>query len=164
MRGSFPTPIVFFRLGEPSIRWPGLLRYEQEIQSVTSLLGTPDCTWYEDRLVFIDRINDAAISEELPYGSNCITLNDGLLLNLIAVTIRRKPSIISDGTETSCLHSIGETRTLTLGTLLSRRVRIQKAIIRELVEHHHHSVIGIAEQTRNGKIDSARCRLRSANS
>lgn len=163
MRGSSPTPMAFSSPGEPSIRWADLSRSELEIQSVISLLRTRDCTWRDDPLLCIDRIDDAVISEESPDGPNGNPLNDVLLLSSTELTIRRKPCTVFDGAETSSLDIIGQMPALTLRTLLSWRFRTRKAIVSEL-NVQQHGVMGIAERTSNGKIDSARRRLHSANS
>src|SRR3546814_9303499 len=74
------TSLVFYRPIEAAIRWAGLLRYEQEILSTISsprnlprTLGYPR---WDDVLLCMDRIYDAVIHRELPYGQNGVTLND----------------------------------------------------------------------------------------
>src|SRR3546814_17607922 len=86
------TSLVFYRPIEAAIRWAGLLRYEQEILSTISsprnlprTLGYPR---WDDVLLCMDRIYDAAIHRELPSGKNDVTLNDESLLASTTLTIR----------------------------------------------------------------------------
>lgn len=83
---------VFYRPIEAAIRWAGLLRYAQNILSAIAspreLPQNLDCPrWGEFRLC-TDRIYDAILNQELPYGCNGVTLNDVSLLDSHELTIR----------------------------------------------------------------------------
>lgn len=87
-----PTSMVFYRPIEAAIRWTGLLRHEQEILSVISpprnLPRTLDYPRWDKFLLCMDRIYDAVINLELPYGQNGVTSNDESLLDSTELTIR----------------------------------------------------------------------------
>lgn len=87
-----PTSMVFYRPIEAAIRWVGLLRHQQEILSAISsprsLPRTLDYPRWDELLLCIDRIYDAVIHRELPYGKNGVTLNDESLLDSAELTIR----------------------------------------------------------------------------
>src|SRR3546814_10035280 len=74
------------------MRWAGLVRYEQEILSAISsprnLPRTLDYPRWDDLLLCLDRIYDAVIHRELPYGQNGVTLNDESLFDSTELTIR----------------------------------------------------------------------------
>jgi len=87
-----PTSMIFYRPIEAAIRWTGLLRYEQEILSAISsprnlhrTLGYPR---WDELLLCLDRIYDAIINRELPFGQNGVTSNDESLLDSTELTIR----------------------------------------------------------------------------
>ncbi|MFW7343958.1 hypothetical protein V0R37_20715 [Pollutimonas sp. H1-120] len=87
-----PTSMVFYRPIEAAIRWTGLLRHEQEILSAISsprnLPQTLDYPRWDDLLLCMDRIYDAVIHRELPYGQNGVTLNDESLIDSTELTVR----------------------------------------------------------------------------
>lgn len=83
---------VFYRPIEASIRWVGLLRYEQMILSSISsqrrlprLLNCP--RWAELRL-YTERIYDGILNGELPFGQNGITASDIALIDSPDLTVR----------------------------------------------------------------------------
>lgn len=92
MHERSPTSMVFYRPIEAAIRWVGLLRYEQEILSEISsprnLPRTLDYPRWDELLLCLDRIYDAVINRELPYGQNGVTLNDESLFDSTELTIR----------------------------------------------------------------------------
>ncbi|MBG5756158.1 hypothetical protein I5E65_24570 [Pseudomonas aeruginosa] len=92
MHNDPPLSKVFYRPIEAAIRWAGLLRYKQEIlSSAASPRELPQdikCPRWNDLRLCIDRIYDAIINQELPYGMNGVTLNDESLLNTHDLTIR----------------------------------------------------------------------------
>ena len=92
MREGQPISKVFYRPIEAAIRWAGLWRYSQEILPSISfprnLPETLDCPrWCELRLC-TERIYDAILNGELPYGKDGITLNDESLLDSHELTVR----------------------------------------------------------------------------
>ncbi|HBO6004910.1 TPA: hypothetical protein VDU60_004012 [Pseudomonas aeruginosa] len=92
MHNDPPLSKVFYRPIEAAIRWAGLIRYKQEIlSSTTSPRELPQdikCPRWSDLRLCLDRIYDAIINQELPYGMNGVTLNDESLLNTHDLTIR----------------------------------------------------------------------------
>ncbi|MFT0546110.1 hypothetical protein ACMHYO_07095 [Allopusillimonas ginsengisoli] len=83
---------VYYRPIEAAIRWAGLLRHQQEIlfamSSPRNLPRTLDYPRWGELLLCMDRIYDAVINRELPYGKNGVTLNDESLLDSTELTIR----------------------------------------------------------------------------
>ena len=83
---------VYYRPIEAAIRWAGLLRHQQEILSAIpsprNLPRTLDYPQWDELLLCLDRIYDAVINRELPYGKNGVTLNDESLLDSTELTIR----------------------------------------------------------------------------
>ncbi len=83
---------VYYRPIEAAIRWAGLLRHQQEILSaIPSPRNLPRTFGYpqwDELLLCLDRIYDAVINGELPYGKNGVTLNDESLLDSTELTIR----------------------------------------------------------------------------
>ena len=92
MHKNAPISKVFYRPIEASIRWAGLLRYEQvilaSISSSRSLPQSLDCPRWGELQLCTDRIYDGILNGELPYGKNGITLNDPNLLNSLDLTVR----------------------------------------------------------------------------
>ncbi len=87
-----PTSKVFYRPIEAAIRWANLLEHKQEILSaIDSPRHLPrrlDCPGWEALRLCTDRIYDAIVNRELPYGKNGVTLNDASLLDSHNLTIR----------------------------------------------------------------------------
>lgn len=87
-----PRSKVFYRPIEAAIRWAGLLRYKQAILSaISSLQCLPtrlECPRWEELMLCNDRIYDAIVNGDLPYGREGITLNDESLLDTCDLTIR----------------------------------------------------------------------------
>lgn len=92
MHKNTPTSKVFYRPIEASIRWAGLLRYEQVI---LALISTPrnlpqslDCPRLGELRLYTERIYDGILNQELPFGQNGITVNDLSLLEEPDLTVR----------------------------------------------------------------------------
>ncbi|ELF6204788.1 TPA: hypothetical protein QEM76_003024 [Pseudomonas putida] len=90
-----PRSKVFYRPIEAAIRWAGLLRYKQTILSAISLItsqqrlpATFDCPRWEELTLCNDRIYDAILNGDLPYGRDGITFNDEALLASDELTVR----------------------------------------------------------------------------
>lgn len=83
---------VFYRPIEAAIRWAGLRRHSREILSSISLPRnlprTLDCPRWDELRLCTERIYDALVNGELPYGRNGITLNDETLLDSHELTVR----------------------------------------------------------------------------
>lgn len=92
MHKNAPTSKVFYRPIEASIRWAGLLRYEQVILASTStprnLPQSLDCPRLDELRLCTERIYDGILNQELPFGQNGITLNDLSLLEAPDLTVR----------------------------------------------------------------------------
>ncbi|EIF29938.1 hypothetical protein BCh11DRAFT_05398 [Burkholderia sp. Ch1-1] len=83
---------VFYRPLEAAIRWTGLLRYEVRILRMFHEHGAlPDNTdlprWPQLRLN-VERLRDALVNRDLPYGKNGITCDDPTLLDSPDLTVR----------------------------------------------------------------------------
>lgn len=91
-KNDVPTSKVFYRPIEASIRWAGLLRYEQVIlASISSPRDLPqslDCPRLEELRLYTERIYDGILNRDLPFGQNGITLNDAALLEDPDLTVR----------------------------------------------------------------------------
>ncbi|EIU4787413.1 hypothetical protein ACM7K1_06280 [Pseudomonas aeruginosa] len=92
MNDYAPTSKVFYRPIEASIRWAGLLRYEQLIlSSISSPRNLPqslDCPHWNEVRLYTDRIFDGILNGELPFGRNGITTHDTELINSLDLTVR----------------------------------------------------------------------------
>ncbi|EMY8159292.1 hypothetical protein [Pseudomonas monteilii] len=92
MREDQPLSKTYYRPIEAAIRWAGLLRYAQEILPAVSSPRDPpetlDCPRWDVLRLCIERIYDAIVNGELPYGRDGITLNDEALLDSHELTIR----------------------------------------------------------------------------
>ena len=92
MHEELPASKVFYRPIEAAIRWAGLWRYSQEILSSISsprnLPRTLNCPRWDELRLCTERIYDAIVNGELPYGRNGITLNDESLLDSHELTVR----------------------------------------------------------------------------
>lgn len=83
---------VFYRLIEAAIQWAGLSRIERSILDITKGMNRPPehaglARWPQLSLC-ADRIYDALVHFELPYGKDGITSNDPALLDDPDLTIR----------------------------------------------------------------------------
>lgn len=92
MHKNSPVSKVFYRPIEASIRWAGLLRYQQLIlASISSPRDLPQVMdfprWNELRL-YTERIYDGILNRELPFGQSGITRNDTALLDHPDLTVR----------------------------------------------------------------------------
>ena len=91
-KNDAPTSKVFYRPLEASIRWAGLLRYEQVIlASVSSPMNLPqslDCPRLGELRLYTDRIYDGILNGELPFGQNGITARDIALIESPDLTVR----------------------------------------------------------------------------
>ena len=91
-KNDAPTSKVFYRPIEASIRWAGLLRYEQVIlASVSSPMDLPqslDCPRLGELRLYTDRIYDGILNGELPFGQHGITTRDTALIESPDLTVR----------------------------------------------------------------------------
>ncbi len=91
-KNDAPTSKVFYSPIEASIRWAGLLRYEQVIlTSISSPRNLPqslDCPRWDELRLFTARIYDGILNGELPFGQNGVTLNDMTLIDSPELTVR----------------------------------------------------------------------------
>lgn len=83
---------VFYRPIEAAIRWAGLLRHEARIlrmvhghDALPEHTNVPD--WSQLRLN-VERLRDALVNGDLPYGKNGITCDDTSLLDSPDLTVR----------------------------------------------------------------------------
>lgn len=92
MNTNAPASKVFYRPIEASIRWAGLLRYEQlilaSISAPRNLPPSMACPRLEELRLCTERIYDGILNRELPFGQNGITLNDLALLETPDLTVR----------------------------------------------------------------------------
>lgn len=92
MHRNAPTAKVFYRPLEASIRWAGLLQFEQMIlASVSTPREFPDslrCPRLEELRLCTERIYDGILNRELPFGQNGVTRNDPSLLDAPDLTVR----------------------------------------------------------------------------
>nr|WP_067285873.1 hypothetical protein [Marinobacterium profundum] len=92
MHGSKSLSQVYYRPIEAAIRWAGLLAYENDILSTMSpprhLPEKLYCPRSNELRLCTDRIYDAIVNGELPYGLDGITLNDPSLWDSSDLTIR----------------------------------------------------------------------------
>lgn len=92
MERNASTSKVSYRPIEASIRWAGLLRYEQEIlASISRTRRLPqllDCPGLDVLPLYSERIYDAILNGDLPYGMNGITMRDQALINSPDLTVR----------------------------------------------------------------------------
>jgi len=83
---------VFYRPLEAAIHWAGLSRFERRIQvlagSMNRLPERPRLARWPQLRLCSDRIYDALVHFDLPYGKNGITCNDPALLDDSDLTIR----------------------------------------------------------------------------
>jgi len=83
---------VFYRPVEAAVHWAGLSRFERRIQALAGdmnrLPERPRLTRWPKLRLCADRIYDALVHFDLPYGRNGITCNDPTLLDDSALTIR----------------------------------------------------------------------------
>ncbi len=91
-KNDAPSSKVFYRPIEASIRWAGLLRYEQVIlASISSPRNLPqslDCPRWGELRLYTDRIYDGILNGELPFGQNGITSRDAALIDTPDLTVR----------------------------------------------------------------------------
>ncbi|WP_432760351.1 hypothetical protein [Pseudomonas aeruginosa] len=91
-KNDAPTSKVFYRPIEASIRWAGLLRYEQVIlASISSPRRLPqslDCPRCDELRLCTERIFDGILNGELPFGRNGITTRDSALIDSPDLTVR----------------------------------------------------------------------------
>lgn len=91
-KNDAPSSKVFYRPIEASIRWAGLLRYEQVIlASISSPRNLPqslDCPRWGELLLYTDRIYDGILNGELPFGREGITTHDTELIDSLDLTVR----------------------------------------------------------------------------
>lgn len=91
-KNDAPSSKVFYRPIEASIRWAGLLRYEQVIlASISSPRNLPqslNCPHWGELLLYTDRIYDGILNGELPFGQNGITSRDTALIDSPDLTVR----------------------------------------------------------------------------
>lgn len=91
-KNDAPTSKVFYRPIEASLRWAGLLRYEQIILTSASFpRGLPqslDCPRLDQLRLYTDRIYDGILNGELPFGQNGITACDSALIDSPDLTVR----------------------------------------------------------------------------
>lgn len=87
-----PTSKVFYRPIEASIRWAGLLRYEQVIlASISSPRNLPqslDCPRWGELRLYTERIYDGILNGELSFGQDGITACDTALIDSPHLTVR----------------------------------------------------------------------------
>lgn len=92
MHKNAPISKVFYRPIEASIRWAGLLRYEQVIlASISSSRNLPqslDCPRWGELQLCTDRIYDGILNGELPFGRDGITTHDTELMDSPDLTVR----------------------------------------------------------------------------
>ncbi|UTW12405.1 hypothetical protein [Marinobacterium rhizophilum] len=92
MHGSNSLSQIFYRPIEAAIRWAGLLKYQHNIlPEMTPSRHLPerlDCPRWGELRLCTDRIYDAIVNGELPYGRDGITLNDPALWDSPDLTIR----------------------------------------------------------------------------
>ena len=82
---------VHYRPIDAAIRWAGLFRFRDEILATVRsrrLPATLDCPRCNELRLCTDRIYDAIIHGELPYGQNGITMHDESLWDSPDLTIR----------------------------------------------------------------------------
>ena len=82
---------VYYRPIDAAIRWAGLFRFRDEILATVRsrrLPATLDCPRCNELRLCTDRIYDAIIHGELPYGQNGITMHDESLWDSPDLTIR----------------------------------------------------------------------------
>ena len=83
---------VFYRPLEASIRWAGLLRYEQVIlASVSSPMNLPqslDCLRLGELRLYTDRIYDGILAGNCPSGRTASRSRDTALTNRLDLTVR----------------------------------------------------------------------------
>lgn len=91
-KNDAPTSKVFYRPIEASIRWAGLLRYEQVIlASISSPRNLPlslDCPRWGELRLYTERIYDGILNGELPFGQDGITTHDTELIDSLDLTVR----------------------------------------------------------------------------
>ncbi|HBO0525926.1 hypothetical protein [Pseudomonas aeruginosa] len=91
-KNDAPSSKVFYRPIEASIRWAGLLRYEQMIlASISSSRNLPqslECPRWGELRLYTDRIYDGILNGELPFGQNGITSRDAALIDSPDLTVR----------------------------------------------------------------------------
>lgn len=92
MQNTAPSSKVFYRTIEASIRWAGLLRYEQmilaAISSPRALPQSLDCPRWDELRLCTERIYDGILNGELPFGQNGITASDTALIDSPDLTVR----------------------------------------------------------------------------
>ncbi|BAT64992.1 hypothetical protein IOMTU133_2502 [Pseudomonas aeruginosa] len=92
MNNNAPTSKVFYCPIEASIRWAGLLRYEQVIlASISSSRNLPqslDCPRWGELRLYTERIYDGILNGELPFGRDGITTDDSELIDSPDLTVR----------------------------------------------------------------------------
>ncbi|WP_234265487.1 hypothetical protein [Hydrogenophaga sp. NFH-34] len=86
------TSKVFYHPIEASIRWAGLLRYEQVIlasaSSPRNLPQSLDCPRWGELRLYTERIYDGILNGELPFGRDGITTRDTALIDSPHLTVR----------------------------------------------------------------------------
>lgn len=82
---------VYYRPIDAAIRWAGLFRFREEILASVKSWNVPealDCPRCNELRLCADRIYDAIVHGELPYGQNGITMLDESLWESPNLTIR----------------------------------------------------------------------------
>lgn len=91
-KNDAPTSKVFYRPIEASIRWTGLLQYEQMILAAISsprdLPQSLDCPRWSEFKLYTERIYDGILNGELPFGENGITSDEPSLIDSPDLTVR----------------------------------------------------------------------------
>ena len=91
-KNDAPASKVIYSPIEASIRWAGLLRYEQvilaSISSPRKLPKSLDCPRWDELRLFTERIYDGILNRELPFGQNGVTLHDMALIDSPNLTVR----------------------------------------------------------------------------
>lgn len=89
---SGPQAKVFYRPIEAAIQWAGLSRFERRILDVAKGMNRlpehPELARWPQLRLNAERIYDALLHLDLPYGKNGITSNDPALLDDPSLTIR----------------------------------------------------------------------------
>src|SRR3546814_9449639 len=98
-KNDAPTSKVFYLPIEASIRWAGLLRYEQVIlASISSPRNLPlslDCPRWGELRLYTERIYDGILNGELPFGRDGITTHDTELIDSLDLTDRKSTRLNS---------------------------------------------------------------------
>lgn len=86
-----PLSKIYYRPIEAAIRWSGLVQYENQILNVTQTKNRPaphEFHQWPALRMNTEKIFDAMLNNELPYGKEGITMKDETLLSDPEVTVR----------------------------------------------------------------------------